>query len=241
MKTNIKQMELKSLGYYDGELDNSFGHKSKNATKAFQKDFNLDVDGSFGVNTANKAIEVVSLYQRHLNSIVGANLSVDGLAGNSTQKATGEFQKKYGMQVNNKLDYPTRLKILEIINKPNKNEIPCNFNTITYFAREEFRCGCHGKYCNGFPVEMKQVTVDVADRARKYFGAEAIVSSGVRCIPFNDSLKRSVKNSPHEYGKAIDLRIVGVRGTALKNWLKKQSEVSYTYIISGDWVHFNIK
>lgn len=42
------QQKLKNLGYYDGVIDGSFGPKSKEALKKFQKDNNLVVDGSLG-------------------------------------------------------------------------------------------------------------------------------------------------------------------------------------------------
>lgn len=42
------QKKLQELGYYDGELDGSFGQKSKTALKEFQKDNGLEADGKLG-------------------------------------------------------------------------------------------------------------------------------------------------------------------------------------------------
>ncbi len=42
------QQELKDLGYYTGDVDGSFGPKSKAALKAFQEDNGLKVDGKLG-------------------------------------------------------------------------------------------------------------------------------------------------------------------------------------------------
>lgn len=42
------QEKLKELGYYTGDIDGSFGSKSKEALKSFQKDNALEVDGKLG-------------------------------------------------------------------------------------------------------------------------------------------------------------------------------------------------
>ncbi|WP_331654420.1 peptidoglycan-binding protein [Aminipila sp.] len=42
------QQKLKDLGYYTSSVDGSFGTKSKDALKAFQKDYGLDIDGKLG-------------------------------------------------------------------------------------------------------------------------------------------------------------------------------------------------
>ena len=65
------------------------------------------------------------------------------------------------------------------------------------------------------------------------------ISSGLRCQKYNDSLSNSINNSYHRLGKAIDFSIKGVSGKKLYNYLKNQPEVKYTYIIKGNWVHFN--
>lgn len=42
------QQKLKDLGYYTGDVDGSFGPKSKKALRAFQEDNGLEVDGKLG-------------------------------------------------------------------------------------------------------------------------------------------------------------------------------------------------
>ena len=37
------------------------------------------------------------------------------------------------------------------------------WDEIEFFDREEFRCQCGGKYCNGFPTEPHEATVRFAD------------------------------------------------------------------------------
>ena len=51
MTIKQRQCLLYYLGYYVGEIDGSWGTLSKTATKAFQKDFGLTVDGIVGEST----------------------------------------------------------------------------------------------------------------------------------------------------------------------------------------------
>lgn len=51
MTIKQKQNLLAYLGYYVGDIDGSWGTLSKTATKAFQKDFGLTVDGVCGEAT----------------------------------------------------------------------------------------------------------------------------------------------------------------------------------------------
>lgn len=240
MTIKQKQLQLKHLGYYTGKVDGLWGNGSKNATKAFQKAYGLTQDGSFGQATTNKSIQVWKDIQTKLNQKIGAGLAVDGFVGTKTINAIKSFQNKNGLTVDGSCGPNTRAKLNNSTTTTVNTETVCNFNKIKNFKRSEFACGCHGKYCNGFPTEMKQQVVDVVQRARTYFGKTCTVSSGVRCQRFNNSLSGSVKNSMHIRGKAVDCSITGVSGTALKNYFAKQPEVKYTYVITGNWVHVNI-
>jgi peptidoglycan hydrolase-like protein with peptidoglycan-binding domain len=48
------QISLKNAGFYTGEIDEKFGHKTKKAVEEFQKANGLKVDGKVGPNTWNK-------------------------------------------------------------------------------------------------------------------------------------------------------------------------------------------
>lgn len=48
------QIALKNAGFYTGEIDEKFGHKTKKAVEEFQKANGLKVDGKVGPNTWNK-------------------------------------------------------------------------------------------------------------------------------------------------------------------------------------------
>lgn len=82
------------------------------------------------------------------------------------------------------------------------------WDEIEYFDREEFRCQCKGKYCNGFPVEPDETMVRTVDEIRRRLGVPVSIvdagGSGVRCSQHNANVG-GVANSLHLYGKAADL------------------------------------
>ena len=110
--------------------------------------------------------------------------------------------------------------------------------TVRWFSQREFACKC-GKYCDGYPARMERRAVELADGAREYFGKPGIVVSGLRCAQWN-RIQGGVSNSRHQYGKAVDLRIQGVRANELLEWMLKQPGVRYAYAINGTNVHFDI-
>ena len=58
----IRQIQclLAYLGYYDGQLDGLWGEKSQKATEAFQRGYQLAVDGIFGAATEKRILEVIA-------------------------------------------------------------------------------------------------------------------------------------------------------------------------------------
>lgn len=58
---------------------------------------------------------------------------------------------------------------------------------IKYFKREEFRCKCGGKYCNGFPVEPDRGLVLALDEFRERLGV-AVRIGGIRCPQHNQDV-----------------------------------------------------
>lgn len=77
-----------------------------------------------------------------------------------------------------------------------------------FIDREELRCQCKGKYCNGFPVEPEEELVRVCNEIRRRLGVPVTIvdsgGSGVRC-PQHNAAVGGVGNSNHLYGKAADL------------------------------------
>lgn len=242
MNIKQKQWQLYFLGYYDGKIDGIWGDKSRTGTKQFQADNHLWCDGVFGFATEEKSIDII----KDIQIAVGA--TVDGLAGANTKAATAEYQKKHGLTANGIADEKTRAKINEgsssttgnsASNPTNKTTNGTWWDHIKYFERDEFRCKCGGRFCNGFPVEPEEKLVRIADRARAHFGAAATISSGIRCNQHNSNCG-GVANSRHKLGKAMDISIKGVSGSSLYYWAQKQPDVRYTYIIDGGWVHVDI-
>ena len=82
------------------------------------------------------------------------------------------------------------------------------WDEIEFFDREEFRCQCGGKYCNGFPVEPEEELVRVCNEIRRRLGVPVSIvdsgGSGVRCTRHNAAVG-GVGNSNHLYGRAADL------------------------------------
>lgn len=227
MTIKQKQWQLYFLGYYFAGIDGEWGPASEAATKAFQRDNGLEEDGIFGPLTEEESLQVVSWIQK----AVGAE--VDGLAGPNTMAATITFQRNHGLEADGIAGPKTRAKIEEI-------ESVNFWDSIKYFDREEFRCKCGGKYCDGFPVEPNSKLVKVADRIRKHLGAAALVSSGVRCEQHNANVG-GVYNSRHLFGKAMDFCISGKAATEVLQYVVMQPEIRYAYAIDHNYVHMDVE
>lgn len=255
MQPKQKQWQLLFLDYYTGAIDGIWGSKSKAATLQFQKEFFKDSiahDGKFGASTAAKSQEVVDRIQEILQAVV-PELKDDGLAGPKTVEALKAYQEAKGLAQTGRVDDATwDTLMMEIPRQEQPTEPVPEQDTeddgltvvtfwpgIVYFKRDEMRCKCGGRYCNGFPAEPKQLLMELADRARKHFGAPAHVVSGLRCSRWN-AIQGGVANSQHMYGEAMDIRIDGVSADTLLAWMKKQPEVRYCYKINSTNVHFDI-
>lgn len=250
------QWQLMLLDYYDGAIDGIWGPKSKASTLQFQRDFFEDSiahDGKFGASTAGKTMEVIDRIQDILIATVDSSLVDDGLAGPKTMAALKLYQEARGLPQTGRVDDATWDALMEESpNLPDREPVPEMDTTdedssavvtvwpgIVYFKRNEMRCKCGGRYCNGFPAEPQQLLMELADRARKHFGRPAHVVSGLRCSRWNQ-IQGGVANSQHMYGEAMDIRIDGVSADTLLSWMKKQPEVRYCYAINSTNVHFDI-
>lgn len=142
----------------------------------------------------------------------------DGVMGKNTMAAVKKFQVDYGLTVDGDAGAATQKMLIEAVTgmavkveKPESSGEPKTWtfwDNIKYFTREEFRCQCGGKYCNGFPAEMAEETVRLADEIRRRAGVPLNVNSGVRCKQHNADVG-GVWNSLHLTGQAIDLAPIG--------------------------------
>lgn len=60
MTNKQKQCLLAYLGYYNGQIDDIWGEKSKEATENFQRAYGLKVDGVYGDGTHARVLEVIA-------------------------------------------------------------------------------------------------------------------------------------------------------------------------------------
>lgn len=102
------------------------------------------------------------------------------------------------------------------------------------FQPEEFRCGCKGKYCTGYPTWLRVNECKNIQAIRSKYKKPMTVTSGLRCRKFNDTLRGSSKTSRHLNGRAVDFYIPGVtdslagRKKVIK-YAKKLKNFHYAY------------
>ena len=179
---------------------------------------------------------------QHLLAYLGYyTASVDGIWGNQSSAAASRFQQDYGLPVDGIAGEKTQKALKQAVSNgmPEKQAATDFWNGIRYWKREEFRCRCGGKYCNGFPAEPQELLVRLAERARVHFGKPAHNVSCLRCKTWN-AKSGGVANSQHMYGEAMDIRIDGVSGDELLAFFLRQPEVRYAYKINSTNVHFDI-
>lgn len=147
-------------------------------------------------------------------------IRVDGISGPGTEQAVRDFQDAEGLEADGIPGKLTQAALLDAVAngrfkqdnaQPDSEETGTEalwWNDIKYFTREEFRCQCKGKYCNGFPYEPEEMLVKICDEIRRRAGVPVSIvtdgGSGVRC-PTHNANVGGVSNSLHLYGKAADL------------------------------------
>ena len=159
---------------------------------------------------------------------------IDGIDGKRTQAALAAFRADYGMGADGLVGAVAGT--LARLEKPKTGNW---WDEIKYFKRAEFKCKCGGRFCNGYPAEMQEAVVKIADAAREHFGKPAHVVSGLRCQRWN-AHEGGVANSQHMYGEAIDLRIDGVSAEELRQFVSTKPGHRYSYCINSTNVHFDI-
>lgn len=145
---------------------------------------------------------------------------IDGANGKNTIAAVKRFQADYGLTADGYAGAATQkmltgavagtaVKVEKPVDTAESGEKAGTFwDDITYFTRVECRCKCGGWYCNGYPAEMVEKTMRMADEIRRRAGVPLSVNSGVRCKQHNADVG-GVCNSLHLTGQAIDLAPIG--------------------------------
>lgn len=107
----------------------------------------------------------------------------------------------------------------------------------TSFDAKEFRCGCGGQYCTGYPVVLDTQLLKNLQKVRTKFGATTI-TSGMRCKTYNNSLVGSSTVSRHMSGKAVDIYNTKTRNETgrkvVMSYWKRLPKHNYTYCNLGN-------
>lgn len=147
---------------------------------------------------------------------------VDGIPGAITEEATRQLQRKLKLTPDGIWGDQTDAAVRERIysgedlteedaaadTNVSGSENGSFWDEIEFFNREEFRCQCGGKYCDGFPAEPQEKMVRTVDEIRRRLGVPVRIvdagGSGVRCPQHNADVG-GVWNSDHLTGNAADL------------------------------------
>lgn len=168
--------------------------------------------------------------------------AVDGIWGEKSRSGTSRFQGDWGLAVDGIPGENTRQALKQAVAEgmPEKNQSDSFWKEIRYWTREEFRCRCGGKYCDGFPAEPDKTLVSLVEDLRAAAGRPGRASSGLRCRVWNE-IQGGVANSRHLTGKALDFSIEGLSGSKLLVLAQKDPRTRYAYVIDGGWVHVDVQ
>lgn len=172
---------------------------------------------------------------------------IDGMWGTLSETAMNAFKADFkGLDVPNMPENATEKALKHAVaydlfkTEPVKDETGTFWDEIEYFTRDEFKCKCGGKYCNGYPSEPDERMVKIADQLRKNLGVPITIVSGLRCKTWN-AIQGGVSNSQHMYGEAADIYAKGVSQSRVEQELDKIGGVRYHYAITGSSnVHFDV-
>lgn len=101
------------------------------------------------------------------------------------------------------------------------------------FKPEEFRCGCNGRHCCGYPTRMRLIELKNVQRIRDHYGKPMLITCGLRCPAYNREVG-GISNSEHKKGLAVDFYIPGVTDTYGNRkesirWMSRMPNHHYTY------------
>ena len=182
--------------------------------------------------------------QEYLKALGFYTGKIDGIVGAKTKSAYKELQKTYF----------TRKSDIDGIYGKNTDILLQNaYNVKMYcknFQLKEFKCGCKGKHCTGYPTVLDVQLLKNIQTLRDKYGATTITSA-LRCTKHNSSVGGS-STSRHKKGKALDIKNATSKNLSgrlaiMDNWRKLPNQ-NYTYCNingsnpnMGTAVHIDIK
>ena len=223
------QERLKELGYYSSAIDSSYGTKTVEAVKAFQKKNGLTADGVAGTATLKKlnstsAVknttttttttntnttlksgakgEAVKELQRRLKELGYYNNAIDGDYGAKTVVAVKAFQKKNGLTADGVAGSTT----LKKLNSTSAVKAGTTTTTTTTTTTSGLKSGATGAEVKKLQERLKELG---------YYTAAIDSSYGAKTIA-------AVKAFQQKNGLTAD----GVAGTATMNKLNSSNAVA---------------
>ena len=248
-----RQVFLKTFFYfYKGTVDGLDGPMTRQAIKEYQLSQGLTSDGVWGAKTEEASKSNARAVQQKLCD-AGMRTDVDGIIGNDTIACLTRYQKAVGLQADGIMGVQTYRKLFNdptygATKSQSATSVNSSGNISPHFTKSEFRCGCGGKWCNGYNnVSVSPKLLYILEKIRAYYNRPIVITSGIRCQRYNDSLRGSIKNSVHRTGGAADIYIKGVTdnstGRAKVKKLAYQYGAAYCYYGTsnmGNAVHINI-
>ena len=160
---------------------------------------------------------------------------IDGVKGEKHKAALIAFKKANGLSANADYGSKTDKALKAAYKKRDKNRLS------KHFRKSEFKCGCRGKYCDGYPKEIDPKLIGILEKIRVKHNEPIVITSGVRCKKYNNSLTGASKTSKHLKGKAADIYVAGVSRATIKAEAYKYG-AAYVYYGTpnmGNAVHIN--
>ncbi|WP_026879130.1 peptidoglycan-binding protein [Ignatzschineria larvae DSM 13226] len=112
--TALLQLKLAYLGFLTGDVDGLTGPATTRAITAFQKAFNLPQTGKLDKKTEAKLEEEnINKFQRYLQRTDYMKDNPTGTLGPKTRRAIGILKNRYGYKVDNNLDLPAYLILID--------------------------------------------------------------------------------------------------------------------------------
>ena len=124
---------------------------------------------------------MTTLQIQHLLAYLGYDPGeCDGALGKNTMEAVRRFQADFGLTADGDPGAATKKMLIGAVagtaakvDKPAQTgqaKTGTFWDEIEFFTRAECRCKCGGRYCNGYPAEMSETTMQVADEIRRRAG-----------------------------------------------------------------------